>query len=135
TGRSTHIEVSMAHNLQMLAYGYFASYQGGAGWPRPGQELLTGGSPRYQVYPTADGRYVACAALEQKFWNRLLELIGLDASVRDDAGEPRAVIAALTARFRQHTAEFWSRVLDGEDVCTVVIATWDEAVAAQFVDI
>ena len=135
TGRGAHLQVSMTENLHVLAYGYFATHQAGGGWPQPGAELLTGGSPRYHLYPTADGRHIACAALEQKFWDRLVELVGLDDELRDDAGREQAVIAALTERFSARTAAHWASVLDGEDVCTVVVATWDEAVAAGFVDI
>ncbi|WP_341716312.1 CaiB/BaiF CoA-transferase family protein [Micromonospora sp. FIMYZ51] len=135
TGEPVHLEISMTHNLQVLAYGYFATRQAGGGWPRPGAELLTGGSPRYQVYRTADGRHVACAALEQKFWDRLVELVGLDPEFHDDHGREQVVIAALAERFAARSADHWRSVLDGADVCTVVVATWDEAVQANLVDI
>jgi crotonobetainyl-CoA:carnitine CoA-transferase CaiB-like acyl-CoA transferase len=78
---------------------------------------------------------VACAALEQKFWDRLVELVGLDDKFRDDVGQEQAVIAAVGAVFAAHDADHWSRVLEGEDVCTTVVATWDEAVAAGLVDV
>ncbi|TCI96385.1 CaiB/BaiF CoA-transferase family protein [Aeromicrobium sp. IC_218] len=133
TGEGTHVQVSMTHNLQVLSYGYFAAHQAGDGWPRPGAEQLTGGSPRYHLYPTADGRHVACAALEQKFWDRLVDLVGLDPALHADAGQEPAVVAALTDLFAARTADEWRALLDGEDVCTVVVATWDEAVAAGLV--
>jgi crotonobetainyl-CoA:carnitine CoA-transferase CaiB-like acyl-CoA transferase len=133
TGRGQHVQVSMTHNLQVLAYGYVAAHQGGSGWPRPGAELLTGGSPRYQVYATADGRHIACAALEQKFWDRLTELVGLPVELRDDAGQEPAVIAALAERFAAETAAHWRDVLADEDVCTTVVSTWEEAVGAGLV--
>jgi alpha-methylacyl-CoA racemase len=135
TGRGAHLQVSMAHNLQVLAYGYFAAHQAGGAWPRPGAEQLTGGSPRYHVYATADGRHVACAALEQKFWERLVELVGLDEKFHDDAGQEQAVIAALAAVFGARPAAYWRERLAGEDVCTVVVNTWDEAVASGLVDV
>lgn len=135
TGEGAHLQVSMARNLQVLAYGYFAAHQAGAGWPRPGAELLTGGSPRYHLYPTSDGRHVACAALEQKFWQRLVELVGLEERFHDDAGQEQAVIAALGARFSARPASYWRELLAAEDVCTVVVATWDEAVEAGLVDV
>ena len=135
TGNATHVEVSMTHNLQVLAYGYFATHQAGGGWPRPGAELLTGGSPRYHLYATADDRYIACAALEQKFWDRLVQLVGLDEAFHDDLDRQGTVIAALSERFASATAEHWRSVLEGEDVCTVVVATWEEAVDAGLVDI
>lgn len=133
TGAGCHLQVSMAANLQVLGYGYFATHQAGGGWPRPGRELLTGGSPRYQVYPTSDGRHVACAALEQKFWDRLVEVVGLPSIYHDDAGQEDTVIAALREMFGSRPAAHWRDVLEGEDVCTVVVATYDEAVASGLV--
>jgi len=135
TGRGCHLQVSMVHNLHMLAYGYFATHQAAGHWPRPGAELLTGGSPRYHLYPTSDGRHIACAALEQKFWDRLVALIGLDEKFHDDAGQEVVVIAAVETLFRQQSASYWRAALDGEDVCTVVVNTWDEAVSAGLVNI
>ena len=41
----------------------------------------------------------------------------------------------MTDRFAAETAQHWRSVLDGEDVCTVVVATWDEAVAAGLVQV
>lgn len=135
TGSGTHLQISMTHNLQTLAYGYIAAHQAGGSWPRPGAEQLTGGSPRYQIYPTADGRHVACAALEQKFWDRLVEIVGLEDKFQYDAGQEQAVIAALGSVFEAHPAQHWRDLLDGEDVCTVVVNTWEEAVDAGLVDV
>ncbi|MGW3278805.1 CaiB/BaiF CoA transferase family protein [Nocardia rhamnosiphila] len=134
TGKGSHLQVSMAHNLQVLAYGYIAAHQAGGAWPRPGAEQLTGGSPRYHIYPTSDGRHVACAALEQKFWDRLVELVGLDEKFHDDAGQEPAVTAALGEVFVRQPAAYWRELFDGEDVCTAVVATWDEAVESALVD-
>lgn len=135
TGEGSHLQVSMTHNLHVLSYGYFATHQAGGAWPRPGAEQLTGGSPRYQIYPTADGRHVACAALEQKFWDRLVELVGLDEKFHDDAGQEQAVISALETVFAARPASYWRELLGGEDVCTVIVATWEEAVEAGLVEV
>lgn len=133
-GVGSRISISMAHNLQTLGYGYFASHQASGQWPIPGKELLTGGSPRYQIYTAADGRHIACAALEEKFWVRLLELMNLQ-HVTDDAGRESEVIQTLAARFAEESAEFWGDLFAGEDVCTVVVATYPEAVSSGLVDI
>ncbi|GAB3563319.1 CaiB/BaiF CoA-transferase family protein [Amycolatopsis endophytica] len=134
TGTGCHLDISMAHNLQVLAYGYFAAHQGGGGWPRPGAEQLTGGSPRYQIYATSDGRHLAVAALEQKFWERLAQLIDLPEHLVDDDGQEDAVIAAVAERIGAHPAGHWRKVFDGEDVCTAVVATFDEAVDSGLVE-
>ncbi|MBA4867258.1 CoA transferase [Streptomyces sp. PSKA54] len=135
TGHGAHLHISMTHNLHTLMYGYFATHQASGRWPRPGVELLTGGSPRYPVYETADGRHVACAALEQKFWERLVDLVELDAQFHDDAGQEEAVIAALAERFAAEPAKHWQTVLTGEDVCAVIVATWDEGVNNGLVNV
>jgi alpha-methylacyl-CoA racemase len=134
TGHGCYLDVSMAHNLQVLCYGYFASYQGGRAWPRPGGELLTGGSPRYRVYPVADGRHLAVAALEDKFWQRFLTLIGLP-GLDDDTGREEQVAAAVSAVLAARPASEWSAIFADEDVCTCVVATFDEAVRDGLVDI
>ena len=36
--------------------------QRGGKFPKPGEMSLVGGSPRYQLYPTKDGKIVACGA-------------------------------------------------------------------------
>lgn len=128
SGQGQHIEVSMAHNLQVLAYGYIATHQASGSWPQPGAEQLTGGSPRYHLYRTADDRFIACAALEQKFWARLLEILGLDEDLLDEAGREEEAIATLSQVFGAHDSAHWHAVLDDEDVCTTVVATWEEAV-------
>lgn len=134
TGKGCHLDISMAHNLQVLAYGYFAAHQGGGGWPRPSAEQLTGGSPRYQIYATSDGRHVAVAALEQKFWERLAQLIDLPERYVVDDGKEQAVIGAVAERIGAYTADHWRKVFDGEDVCTAVVATFEEAVEAGLVE-
>ncbi|MEU6188067.1 CaiB/BaiF CoA-transferase family protein [Nocardia sp. NPDC047038] len=135
TGRGAHVEVAMTSNLQVLGYGYFATHQVDGNWPVPGGELLTGGSPRYQIYPTADGRHIACAALEDKFWRRLTEIVGLDEELLDDAGQEQRVIAALAEIFSARHSDFWRDLLSSEDVCTSVVATWEESVAAGLVQV
>ena len=60
-----------------LAVGHITGTFPGAGGAR-----LTGGSPRYQLYPTRDGKLVACGALEQKFWLAFTAAIGLAPRVR-----------------------------------------------------
>ncbi|CAI7978328.1 alpha-methylacyl-CoA racemase [Frankia sp. Hr75.2] len=135
TGSGAHLDVSMAHNLQVLAYGYFATHQASRQWPRPGGELLTGGSPRYRIYPTADGRHLAVAALEERFWRRFLTLVGAPAYCVDDEGKEAAVISVIAELVAGRSAAEWHAVFADEDACTSVVATFDEAVDTKLVRI
>ena len=69
TGKGTYIDVSMTDCLFPLMFWGLGLGWGSGTWPQYGGQLLTGGSPRYQIYTTSDARYLAVAALEDRFWN------------------------------------------------------------------
>ena len=91
--------------------------------------MLTGGSPRYQIYRTADGRHVAVAALEQKFWDRFCELACVPEAWRDDRKDEAATIAAVREIIAGRTADEWRRRFDGVDCCCSVVLKLEEAMA------
>ncbi len=74
SGQGTFLDIAMTDNLFTFMFWGLASGHGGATWPRAGAEQLTGGSPRYRIYRTADARYLAVAALEEKFWQAFCEI-------------------------------------------------------------
>ncbi|MGZ8391044.1 MAG: CaiB/BaiF CoA transferase family protein [Rhodoplanes sp.] len=134
TGQGCRLDIAMADNLFTLSFwGLAAGFATGA-WPRPGNELLTGGSPRYQVYRTADDRFIAAAPLEDHFWRRFCDAIGLSAEEQDDRSDPRAVIDKDAARIRGATAEEWRARFADIDACVSVVASLRDAVShPQFV--
>jgi alpha-methylacyl-CoA racemase len=130
TGEGAHLDISMLRGLEPLAYSALATRAGGGSWPAPGRGLLTGGSPRYAIYRTADDRHLAAAPLEQRFWDRFTDLIELPAELRADAGREDEVRAAVAARIATRTAAEWDERFTGHDVCCSVVATFAEAEAA-----
>jgi crotonobetainyl-CoA:carnitine CoA-transferase CaiB-like acyl-CoA transferase len=127
TGEGSRVEVSMARSLFT-----WVPYQLGSGfltgrWPEPGDGLTTGGSPRYNLYRAADGRFLAVAAIEDRFWKRLCELLEVDED--SDADTLARVIGS-------RPSEEWRALLEGEDTCANVVRTLEEAVAdPQFRDL
>jgi crotonobetainyl-CoA:carnitine CoA-transferase CaiB-like acyl-CoA transferase len=120
TGRGAHLDIAMAENL--FPFIYWAIADGLAGhWPRPSGELLTGGSPRYALYRTADGEWLAVAAIEQRFWNALCEVIGLDSGWRDDRRDPAGTQAAVAALIAARPAADWAAALADVDACTNLV--------------
>jgi alpha-methylacyl-CoA racemase len=128
-----HLDIAMTDGLQTLAYGYIASAEGGDPWPRPAAELLTGGSPRYRFYRTADDRFLAVAPLEEKFWRRFCEIM-VSVGAELAAADERDLIPELQRCFASRPAAHWQQMFDGEDVCVAVVATFAEAVAAGHLD-
>ena len=129
TGRGRRLDVAMADNLFTFMYWALGNGLAAGKWPHPGGELVTGGSPRYQIYRTQDGRFLAAAPLEQKFWENFCEAVGLDAQWRDDARDPRGTRAAVALCVAARTAAAWREALAGKDVCCAVVASVEEALA------
>ncbi len=129
TGEGCRLDVAMADNLFAFAYwGLGAGFAAGA-WPRPGAELVTGGSPRYQIYRTADGCYLAAAPIEERFWQTFCNAIGLPTEQRNDACDPVGAIAAVARRIASATAKEWQQRLADLDVCVSVVTSLEQAVA------
>ncbi|MGE0210487.1 MAG: CaiB/BaiF CoA transferase family protein [Parvibaculaceae bacterium] len=128
TGRGAYLDIAMTDGLFGLT-GWWAMAQGLAGgkWPVSGGELLTGGSPRYQIYPAADGRHVAVAALEQKFWDTFCRLIGLPEPLRDDRADPAATIEEVRRIIASKPSEHWRALFHGQDCCCSIVRTLEEA--------
>jgi crotonobetainyl-CoA:carnitine CoA-transferase CaiB-like acyl-CoA transferase len=103
--------------------------QAAGAWPTPGKALVTGGSPRYNVYRTRDGRFVAAAPLEEKFWQNFCDVIELPAAARDDVRDPGATIQVVAARIREKTADEWRATFAGKDLCCNVVSSIEQALA------
>jgi crotonobetainyl-CoA:carnitine CoA-transferase CaiB-like acyl-CoA transferase len=99
----------------------------GGGFPAPGKSLLAGGSPRYQLYPTHDGHFVACGALEDHFWRAFTDAIGIDAAAADDKRDPDATRRAVAARIAEKAAAAWKPVLAAANCCATIVASLEEA--------
>jgi crotonobetainyl-CoA:carnitine CoA-transferase CaiB-like acyl-CoA transferase len=91
----------------------------------PGEPVLAGGLPHYDVYATADGRYVSLGALEPKFLLNFLSHIGRAdlAALRD-----RSVLReSLRSIFASRTLREWEDCLSGVDTCFAPVNTLEEA--------
>ncbi len=129
TGTGTYLDVSMTDNLFTLLYWALGEGLATGRWPGMGEGLIVGGTPRYGVYRTADGRHVALGALEDRFWARFCELVELAPRLRAPAADPKATRAAIAARVAERTAAEWESRFAGEDVCCTLVRTVEEAVA------
>ena len=129
TGVGCKLDIAMADNLFSFIYWAIGNGITANQWPTPGGDLVTGGSPRYNIYRTADGRYLAAAPLEQKFWETFCTLIELGAEFRSDAGREHAVRAEVARIVASRDAAHWQRTFAGQDVCCSIVATMQEAMA------
>ena len=99
-GEGVYLDVAMTDAMFTFAWYAYAIGHATGKFPAPGELRLVGGSPRYQLYPTRDGKIVACGALEQKFWLSFCNTIGLAAPLMNDLADPEATKAAVAADHR-----------------------------------
>src|ERR1051325_5097235 len=129
TGTSVYLDVAMTDAMFTFAWLAFATGQATGKFPGPGELRLVGGSPRYQLYPTKDGKLVACGALEQKFWLAFCNTIGLPAPLMNDAVDPEATKAAIAEIIKRETAEHGRPKFVAADCCVTIMASLEEALA------
>jgi crotonobetainyl-CoA:carnitine CoA-transferase CaiB-like acyl-CoA transferase len=135
TGQGCWLDIAMADAMFTFCWYALALGHAAGRFPKPGELRLAGGSPRYQLYPTRDGKLVACAALEQKFWLAFATAIGLAPQRVDDRADPAATKAAIAAIIAGETAEHWRPRLAAADCCATIVASLEEALAdAHFVE-
>lgn len=129
TNAGCWIDVAMGENLFPFVYWALGRGHLLGQWPTPNQSMVTGGSARYQIYRTKDGRYLAAAPLEDKFWANFTDAIGLPEALKDDRRDPAATQLAVANAIAGRTAAQWQSVFEGLDVCCSLVLTLEEAVA------
>jgi alpha-methylacyl-CoA racemase len=121
TGRGARLNVSLTE----LAHRLIAYRLGGDPLPR----FLSGGLACYRIYAAADGRELAVAALEPRFFARLCELVGRPAlapSQYEEAAQPQ-IAAELASALAERPAAEWIERFEGEEVCVAPVLTLREA--------
>ena len=118
TGRGQFCDISMLDGV--VSWLPFILAKFGAGEkPVRGTGLLGGSYACYQIYPTADGRYLSLGALEEKFWVGFCRLIGREEYIdrqMDLAAQPE-MIRSLQEMFRQKSQIDWLDFFAGQDLC------------------
>ena len=84
-----------------------------------GSSFLSGGAPFYNIYETADRKYVAIAPLEPKFWIELCSVLRLekyqDKQLTSEA-EANRIREDLAGIFRQKTRDEWVKILNEREI-------------------
>ena len=132
SGRGQVVDASMVDGAALLTTALHGLRNIGL-WSRPrGENMLDGGAPFYDTYETADGRYVAVGAIEERFWTDLIKVLDLDpddVAGRLDPTQWPAVREKLAAVIRTRTRDEWEKLAAGTDACLTPVLTPTEAPA------
>jgi crotonobetainyl-CoA:carnitine CoA-transferase CaiB-like acyl-CoA transferase len=133
SGKGQMVDISMTDGamawLAMPAAAWFADGQ----VPGRGASILNGGVCCYLTYEAADG-WIACGALEPKFWRTFCEgsghpeLVGVQ--FEPPGSEAWEQVAAV---FRERTRAQWKAFNDEHDCCIEPILELDEALESDLV--
>lgn len=97
-----------------------------------GVNLLDTGAHFYEVYETADGRFVAVGAIEPRFYAALLDGLGLSADDLPHQMDRSAwpdMKERLAALFRLKTRDEWAAHFEGTEACVAPVLSPSEAPA------
>jgi crotonobetainyl-CoA:carnitine CoA-transferase CaiB-like acyl-CoA transferase len=85
----------------------------------PGRGLITGGVACYQIYRTADEKFVVLGALEDKFWQAFCTAVAQPQWIarQHEAMPQTALISELRALFATAPRDAWVQRLAGTDCC------------------
>jgi len=128
-GEGAYIDVSMSDNLFPFMYWALGNGLGAGQWPGNADGRVTGGTPRYRLYETKDGRVAAVAAIEQRFWDMFVQAIGIEPELADDARDPSATTARVAEIIASRTAAEWLPIFDRADCCCSIMQDLQAALA------
>jgi crotonobetainyl-CoA:carnitine CoA-transferase CaiB-like acyl-CoA transferase len=133
TGAGCMIDVALADVIMPMQLLQIADWSANAAVPQRGGTYLNGGAAYYNVYETADGRFVVVGAVEPKFWRTFCLAAGHPEWIarQHEAITQVALIADVAAYMRQLTLGACLERFADDDCCVSAVIPINEAVAAD----
>jgi len=130
SGKGQVVDAAMVEGASLLATMFSGMLAAGTWKDERGANILDTGAPWYEVYETQDGKYVSIGSIEAKFYEDLLQRLGLGAQSlppqHDRKGWP-ALRKAFSEKFLEKSRDEWCKVFDGSDACFAPVLSFSEA--------
>lgn len=133
TGQGQEIDISLFNVAMNLMPGAASLFFGSGFVAERGNNWLTGAYANYNIYATADGRYVSVGCLEKKFWRNLCIGLGREELIDmiDDESNHPYLKEQLAAAFKQKTMREWEKFFADKDACVTPVLNFKEAVESE----
>ena len=127
SGRGQVVDAAMVEGASLLG-AMFAGFLASRNWSEErGTNILDTGAPWYNVYETRDGKQVSIGSIETRFYQELLQKLGLpDLGQHERQAWPQ-MKAQFEKAFRTKTRDEWCKVFEGSDACFAPVLSWSEA--------
>mgnify|MGYP000429405124 CR=1 FL=1 len=101
--------------------------------PRAAENILNGQNACYEVYETADGRYISIGAIEPHLWANFCNAIGREdfIQMQRDLTKQDEMFAYLRELFKSKTQAEWIEKLTGVDCCWAPVKDLEESSATR----
>lgn len=130
SGQGQVVDVAMTEGSAYLAMACFGLASSGHWKDERESNPLDGGAPFWRCFETKDGKHVSLGCVEEKFYELLLETLGIDPASLPPQLEPEGwpeIIALLDARFKEKTRDEWCEIMEGTDICFAPVLSFGEA--------
>ena len=131
SGKGQVVDAAMVDGAAVLMTMMFGFSAMGMWREETGTNLLDTGAHFYEVYETADGKYVSIGSIEPQFYAELLQRSGLgeqaDLPGQMDRSAWPAMKERVAALFKTKTRDEWCALMEGSDVCFAPVLGLGEA--------
>ncbi len=130
SGQGQVVDAAMIDGAATLMTSVFAAYQANFWSDQRGTNMLDSGAHFYEIYETADHKYVSIGAIEPQFYAELLQRLGASAqedfSNQFDIANWPAMKERMSTLIKQKTRDEWDELLEGSDACYAPVLSLDE---------
>jgi len=127
SGRGQVVDAAMVEGASLLA-AMFAGFLKTGSWSETrGDNILDSGAPWYDVYETKDARFVSIGSIEARFYEELLQKLGLPDLGQHDRTRWPEMRSLFERTFKAKTRDEWCRIFEGSDACFAPVLSWSEA--------
>ncbi len=131
TGKGQYIDISMTDGMVgfLPAALYFQQLTGRD--PRRADALLSHRYACYNTCETADGRFVSIGAVENRFWKRLCDHLGVAeyGALQYDDSRRKEILKFMRATFKKKNLAEWDDELADLEICWGRVQTFSEVLA------
>jgi alpha-methylacyl-CoA racemase len=129
SGKGQVVDAAMVDGAAYLLAGIYGLYSQGSWADERGVNFVDSGAPWYDVYKTKDGKWLSVGAIEKRFYEELVEKLGLASAglpkQHDRKGWP-VLRERFAAAIASKTRDEWERVFEGSDACVAPVLALGE---------
>lgn len=129
TGKGQYLDVSILDGLTPFLGLTMSQYMTDGQIPRRGETLVGGGYAFYNIYKTADGKFLSLGCLEEKFWEEFCKAVEREDMIKDQfAPSPRReeLIEEVRNIISQRNRQEWIDIFNRYDICFSPVNSLEE---------